>query len=157
VLFRSLPVAESVFRVDQLPAGLLACERDSIALGWEDRVKTRARRRSAGGVEFGIALPRGTVLREGDCLPLDGRRLLIVVHELPEAVLVASPSRPAEWALWGYHIGNSHQPLMITDDALVCADLPGMEQVLTYHDIPFVRQHRPFTPVSRALEHHGGV
>ena len=156
MLFRSVPIADAVFRVERLPAGLLDHPRDSIALGWEERLKARARRRTDNGVEFGTALARGTVLREGDCLALENPPLVVVVHELPEPVLVARPSSASEWALWGYHIGNSHQPLMIAADALVCAALPGMEQVLNYHAIPFSREMRPFTPVSQAPGHHEG-
>jgi urease accessory protein len=155
VLFRSLPIAETVFRIERLPAALEEHERDAITLGWEERLKTRARRRSERGLEFGTSLPRGTVLREGDCLALDNRRVLVVVHELSEPVLVVRPGGPREWALWGYYIGNSHQPLMIDDDVLVCPDVAGMQQVLTYHSIPFVCEHRPFTPVSQAPGHHG--
>jgi urease accessory protein len=154
VLFKSVPIADAVFRVDRLPAGLLEHPRDSIALGWEERLKARARRRTDNGVEFGTALPRGTVLREGDCFALENPRLVIVVRELAEAVLVVRPASLRDWALWGYCIGNSHQPLMIADDALVCAELPGMEQVLSYHAIPFTREIRPFTPVSQAPGHH---
>ena len=36
---------------------------------------------------------------------------------------------------------------MITDAEIVCAVLPGMTEVLTYHRIPFVRDVRPFTPL----------
>jgi urease accessory protein len=156
VLFKSVPIADAVFRIERLPAALVEHPRDSIALGWDERLKARARRRTAHGVEFGTALARGTVLREGDCFALDNPSLLIVVHEQPEAVLVVRPASACEWALWGYWIGNSHQPLMIADDALVCAELPGMEQVLNYHAIPFTRETRPFTPVSQAPGHHGG-
>jgi urease accessory protein len=156
VLFRSVPIAEVIFRIDLLPAALADYPRDSITLGWEQRLKARARRRSDSGMEFGTALPRGTVIREGDCLAIDNPRLLVVAHELAEAVLVARPSSAAESALWSYYIGNSHQPLMIADGTLVCPDVPGMEQVLTYHAIPFVRETRPFTPVAQAPGHHGG-
>jgi len=155
VLFKTVPVADAVFRIDRLPAGLLDRARDSVTLGWEERVKTRARRRTDAGVEFGMSLPRGTVLRDGDCLSLEHPPLVVVVRERPEAVLVVRPSSAAEFALWGYHIGNSHQPIMIGDDELVCAELPGMEQVLVYHGIPFSRDMRPFTPVSQAPGHHG--
>jgi urease accessory protein len=156
VLFRTVPVADAVFRIERLPAGLIDYPRDSVTLGWEERLRARARRLTDGGVEFGTALPRGTTLREGDCLALDNPPLLVVVHELPEQVLVARPASHAEWALWGYHIGNSHQPLMIASDALVCVDVPGMQQVLNYHAIPYTRDIRPFTPVSQAPGHHGG-
>jgi len=155
VLFRTVPVAEAVFRVDRLPAGLIDHPRDSVTLGWEERLKTRARRRTDAGVEFGTALPRGTVLRAGDCLALENPPLVVVIQEQAEAVLVIRPSSLAEFALWGYHIGNSHQPIMIGEAELVCADLPGMEQVLIHHAIPFCREMRSFTPVSQAPGHHG--
>jgi urease accessory protein len=155
VLFRSVPVADAVFRIERLPAALTDCPRDEVTLGWEDRLKGRARRRTDGGVEFGTALARGTVLREGDCLALEQPPLLIVVREAAEAVLVVRPDAPDQAALWAYHIGNSHQPLMIDDGLLVCPDLPGMEQVLAYHAIPFTREMRAFTPVSQAPGHHG--
>ena len=70
-----------------------------------------------------------------------------------EPVLVVRPTTAREWALFGYQIGNSHQPVMLDDDAIVCAELPGMEQVLAYHGIPFLRESRPFTPVGPSASH----
>jgi urease accessory protein UreE len=70
--------------------------------------------------------------------------------EKAEAVLIVVPRTPFEWGLFGYYIGNSHQPLMLTDDAIVCPDLPGMDQVLDQHRIPFSRGTQPFTPVGLA-------
>ena len=67
---------------------------------------------------------------------------------------MARAASAAQAARWAYYIGNSHQPLMIADDALVCADVPGMEQVLTWHAIPFTREQRAFTPESQGPEHH---
>jgi urease accessory protein len=154
-VFRFLPVADAIFRIERLPAALVTAPRDRIALGWEERTKTRARLRSEGGVEFGTALPRGSVLREGDCLALENPPLVVVIHELPEPVYVLRPSSAEEWALWGYHLGNSHQPLMIAADALVCPDVPGMQQVLDYHRIPFARETRAFTPVLENPGHAG--
>ena len=54
---------------------------DTIALGWEDRLKTRGRRRSDEGLEFGTSLPRGTVLRAGDCLVIESARAIVEVVE----------------------------------------------------------------------------
>ena len=151
--FRTPPIADAIFRIEGLPAALAAAPRDAIAMGWEERATPRARRRTDNGVEFGTALPRGTVLREGDCLAIDNPPLVIVVHERAEPVLVARPASSNEWALWGYHIGNSHQPLMITGDALVCPDMPAMAQVLHYHAIPYTRELRPFMPVLQSPGH----
>jgi urease accessory protein UreE len=150
-------VADAVFRAERLPAALVDFPRDAVTLGWEERLKGRARRRTDGGVEFGTALPLGTVLQEGDCLVLDNPPLLVIVHESLDPVLVVTPSGAAQFALWAYHIGNSHQPLMITDQQLICLDVTGMQQVLDYHAIPFTRERRPFTPVSQAPGHHGEV
>jgi urease accessory protein len=155
LLFRSVPVADAVFRIERLPAGLVDHPRDSITLGWEERLRPRARRTTASGFEFGTALPRGSVLREGDCFAFEHPKVLVTVHELAEPVLVVRPAAPAQWALWGYQIGNSHQPLMVTAAELVCVDDPGMVQVLAYHAIPFTREQRPFTPVSQGPNHHG--
>ena len=154
MLFKTVPIADAVIRAEHVPSECSGWPRHVVVLGWEERLKARGRRRSREGVEFATALPRGTVLREGDVLILESSQLIVEVRALEERVLVVRPTTTEEWALWSYHIGNSHQPLMIAADAIVCADLPGMEQVLTYHAIPFAREQRAFTPVSQAPGHH---
>jgi urease accessory protein UreE len=144
--FKSVPVAHDVFRLDLLPAGARTAPLDTITLGWEERVKTRARRRSDGGVEFATALKRATILREDDCFVLP--QLVVRVVERHEPVFVIEPLTPSEWGRFAYHLGNSHQSIMLTDTALVCADLPGARQVLEYHRIPYTRAERPFTPLT---------
>ncbi|HEX4347344.1 MAG TPA: urease accessory protein UreE [Vicinamibacterales bacterium] len=142
-----------VCREDALPERARPYAADTITLGWEDRLKARARRRSDGGAEFATTLERGVVLSGGDVFVIDELALSVAVVERPEPVFVVRPKNAAEAALFGYQIGNSHQPLMITGDAIVCADLPGMEQILEQYGIPFERTSRPFTPVSGAADH----
>ena len=84
---------------------------------------------------------------------LDPISTVVTVVERPEAVFVIEPKTPSEWALFAYHIGNCHQPLMVTDEAIVCADLPGMREALEYHRIPFTERTQPFTPVVDAAAH----
>lgn len=148
--FKSLPVAREIYREDNLPAAAHRYAHDTITLGWEDRLRARGRRCSDGGVEFGTALSRGTVLHGGDWFVLDPIAAAIVVIERAEPVLVVEPRTGSEWGLFGYHIGNSHQPVMITDRAFVCPDGPGMAEVLEHHGIPFTRAVQPFTPVGLA-------
>ena len=62
-----MTIAERVHREAELPEATRDYARDTITLGWEDRTHVHGRRRTDGGVEFGTALPRGTVLRAGDC------------------------------------------------------------------------------------------
>ena len=68
-------------------------------------------------------------------------------------VFVIEPRTAPEWALFAYHIGNRHQPLMITDRALVCPDVPGMEPLLLQHQMPYTRSTLPFTPATTAAAH----
>jgi urease accessory protein len=147
-VFKTLPVAESIYRDETLPPASRGYTRDTVTLGWEDRLKTRGRRRSDGGIEFGTALPRGAVLRGGDRLLLETPRLIVSVVERIEPAFVIEPKTPAEWGLFAYHIGNGHQPLMITATSLVCPELPGVEMLLQYHKIPYARAELAFTPTT---------
>jgi len=149
-VFKPLPIAREAHRVEALSPDAAGFARHTLTLGWEDRLRARGRRRSDQGAEFGTALPRGTVLRNGDCLIVRDLSLVVAIVERSEPVFVIVPGSPAEWAMFAYHIGNSHQPLMVADGALICPDLPGMEQVLQYHGIAFTRDLRPFTPVTGA-------
>jgi urease accessory protein len=152
-VFKSLPVVHEVVREGAVPRSASAYARDTVTLGWEERLKARGRRRSDRGTEFGTALPRGTVLTAGDCLICEPLERVFVVIEREEPVLVIEPRTPVEWGLFAYHIGNSHQPVMLTEREMVCADLPGMDQVLEQHAIPFIRASRPFTPVGLLADH----
>jgi urease accessory protein len=151
--FKSLPIARTIYQAENLPGAAREYAADTATLGWEERLRTRGRRMSDGGVMFGTTLARGTVLRGGDCFVLDQIATVVTVVEMPEAVFVVAPRTPSEWALFAYHIGNCHQPLMVTDEALICADLPGMKEVLDYHRIPFTCRVQPFTPVVDAAAH----
>jgi urease accessory protein len=145
--FKSMPIARTIYRTESLPGAAREYAADTVTLGWEERLRARGRRMSDSGVMFGTALARGTVLRGGDCFVLDPIATVVTVVELPEAVFVVVPRTPSEWALFAYHIGNCHQPLMVTDEAIICADLPGMKEALDYHRIPFTSRVQPFTPI----------
>ena len=146
-------VVDRLFRECDVPETALGYARDTITLGWEDRTHVHGRRRTEGGVEFGTALPRGTVLRAGDCFVLDDERRVVMVVERPEAVFVIEPRSAPEWALFAYHIGNRHQPLMVTDHALVCPEVPGVERLLQQHKMPYARATMPFTPAATVAGH----
>jgi urease accessory protein UreE len=152
-VFKPLPVAHVVHPPGAVPTAAGDYARDTVTLGWEERMKARALRRSDGGVEFGTSLPRGTILRNGDTFVLDAVATCVAVVEREEPVLVVQPSTPDDWAQFAYHIGNSHQPMMIADAAIVCPDVAGMTQVLDYHRIPFTRARRPFTPIGHVPDH----
>jgi urease accessory protein len=148
-----MTVAERIYREPDLPERARAYAREIVTLGWEDRTHAHGRRRTDGGLEFGTSLPRGTVLRAGDCFVLDAERLVVAVVERPEQVFVIAPGGAPEWALFAYHIGNRHQPVMITADVLLCPDAPGVEALLRQHHMPYTRATRPFTPAATVAGH----
>jgi urease accessory protein len=148
-----MTVVERVYKASELPDAARGFGRDTVTLGWEERTRGHGRRTTDGGVEFGTSLPRGSVLRDGDCLLLDEERLVVAIVERQEPAFVITPRSAPEWALFAYHIGNRHQPLMITDRALVCPDLPGVEPLLQQHHMPYERAKVPFTPAATVAGH----
>jgi urease accessory protein len=146
-------VVEHVYREGELPEASRGFARDTVTLGWEDRTHAHGRRRTDAGVEFGTSLPRGTVLRAGYCFVLDDERLVVSIVERQEPVFIVEPRSTQEWALFAYHIGNRHQPVMITGAALVCPDVPGVEQLLQQHHMPYTRASLPFTPAATVAAH----
>jgi urease accessory protein len=148
-----LTVIEQIHREETLPATARGYARDTITLGWDDRLHVRGRRRSNGGIEFGLSLPRSTILRGGDCVVLDEVKTVVVVVERPEPVFLIEPHTPQEWGLYAYHIGNRHQPLMITETGIVCPNVAGVEELLEQQRIPFARTTLPFTPATSAAGH----
>jgi urease accessory protein len=148
-----MTVAERMYREPELPQGARAYTRDTITLGWDARTHGHGRRRTDAGVEFGTSLPRGTVLRAGYCFVLDEEQLVVSIVERQEPVFIVEPRSAQEWALFAYHIGNRHQPVMITEQALVCPDVPGVEQLLQQHHMPYTRASLPFTPAATVAAH----
>ena len=148
-----MTVVERLYTESDLPPSTRSYRRDTVTLGWEARTHVHGRRTTDGGVEFATSLPRGTVLRDGDCLVLDPERIIVSVVAKPEAVFVVEPRSAQEWALFAYHIGNRHQPVMITDAALVCPEGAGAEQLLMQHRMTFRRAAMPFTPVAAVGGH----
>ena len=68
-------------------------------------------------------------------------------------MFLITPRTPQEWALFAYHVGNRHQPVMVTDAGLVCPDVAGVEQLLQQHRMPYTRATLPFTPVASGGAH----
>lgn len=110
---------EQVLREDALPAPASGFARAPITLGRDERLHGYGRRRSDSGIAVGLSLPRGTMLRGGDCLVRQAKTIVLVV-ERSEPVFLIEPHTPQEWGIFAYDIGNRLQPLMIFDAGAVC-------------------------------------
>ena len=149
-------ITDRIYRAGELPAAAADYHADTMTLGGEDRQKRQGNRVSDQGVEFGVALASGTMLKDGDCLVLDDLRRVVTVRAAAEPVFVIVPSTPQQWASYAYQIGNRHQPLMIAERELVCPQVMGVEQLLHQMAVPYEAASRAFTPVLGVVGHHHG-
>ncbi|MDX2021026.1 MAG: urease accessory protein UreE [Deltaproteobacteria bacterium] len=85
-----------------------------LTLPFDARKRSRQRVRFDEGGEAALVLPRGTVLRHGDLLALEGQGL-VQVKAAPETVSTVFAESSLHLARVAYHLGNRHVPLQITD------------------------------------------
>lgn len=84
----------------------------SLVLPFAERSKSRLRARLDDASEVGLFLPRGTVLRHGDCLRAsDGR--IVQVQAATETVSTVVTNDPLLLLRAAYHLGNRHVPLQV--------------------------------------------
>jgi urease accessory protein len=87
----------------------------TLTLDFESRGKSRLRARLDSGLEIGLNLPRGGVLRGGDKLEAsDGTIIAVIAADEPLLEIRASAS--FELIRLAYHLGNRHVALQIGRD-----------------------------------------
>jgi urease accessory protein len=148
-------IVEQVHRVDALGSDTADFARGRMTLTWEERRQGHGRRRSDEGLEFGISLPPGTVLKHGDCLVLAPERAVVVVEEAIEPVFVIRTQTARDWAFYAYHVGNRHQPLALTDRDLVVPQNPAVRSLLDQLHASYVEDRRPFNALIASGHSHG--
>ena len=110
---------------------------------FELRQKSRLRTAVASGEEIGIFLPRGTVLRDGDCLQADDGRV-VRVTAAAEDLIEARCTDADALARAAYHLGNRHTPvqvgagwLRLAADEVLATMLRGLGATVTPVRAPF--------------------
>ena len=83
-----------------------------LTLPFELRQKSRLRTMVQGGEEIGLFLPRGTVLRDGDCLAADDGRI-VRVAAAEENLLEVRCADADSLTRAAYHLGNRHTPVQV--------------------------------------------
>ena len=87
----------------------------TLTLPFELRQKSRFKTTLDDGREAGVFLPRGNLLRGGDCLKTtDGQVIEILAAK--ETVSTIYSKQPLELARASYHLGNRHVSLQITEN-----------------------------------------
>lgn len=85
-----------------------------LVLPYDQREKCRLRARLASGEEVAIYTVRGTVLRDGDLLTGEDKRVIRVVAA-PEPVYMVHCATPLILTRCAYHLGNRHTQVEIGD------------------------------------------
>ncbi len=114
-----------------------------LTLPFELRQKSRLAITLADGEPVALMLPRGAVLRGGDCLRADdGRHARIVAAD--EDVMDARSGDVNTLARVAYHLGNRHAPVEIGDgfvrfaaDTVLATMVEGLGASVTVHRAPF--------------------
>jgi urease accessory protein len=127
---------------------------DVLCLPFDARQKARQRVILKSGLEAGLKLPRGTVLRGGDVLRSESGAT-ILVEAAPEAVSTVRSADPLLLARTAYHLGNRHVWVEVGDGWLrYLADHVLDDMVRGFGVEPF-SELAPFEPEAGAYSSHG--
>ena len=126
---------------------------ERVALGWEDRLRSRQRVKSDAGTEIGIALPTGQALAEGDVLFEDGERV-VAVSTVPEDVLVLYADSAEELARIAYQVGNRHAPVAVEKERVLTPYDGVIEEYFKKLGVRCGRTIEPFTHGFGAFHSH---
>jgi urease accessory protein len=134
-------------------AALAGKERDTLRLTWEERRWTRKRVETTAGRMVALALPTGSVLRDGDVLVVE-EAWYLVVEARPEPVLAALPRDRAEAIRLAFDVGNRHFSLALEGEALLVPDDDAMVQLLTRSGVRWERRQAVFNPIGGGGQGH---
>lgn len=116
-----------------------------LTLDYEQRQRCRQRVRLDDGRIAILMLPRGTVLRDGDCLRgVNGR--VVRVCAAAEPVSTVAIDDPVRRARAAWHLGNRHEPVQIGDGWLRYRRDHVLDAMLREHGLDPRHEQAPFEP-----------
>ncbi len=124
-----------------------------LALTAEERTRSRYRLKSPEGQEFGLHLPRGTILHEGDLLTSDTSEPIVRIVARSEPVMTVTAKHSLDLLRAAYHLGNRHVPLEISLDYLRLSPDPVLHSMLIQLGVEVSEEIGPFYPESGAYGH----
>ena len=125
----------------------------TLTLPFELRQKSRLRAVLDDGTEVGLMLPRGEVMRGGDCLRAENG-LVIELIAANESVSTVSSSDVLLLQKACYHLGNRHVPLQITENGLRYLQDHVLDQMVESLGLTVLHEMAPFEPESGAYHQH---
>ena len=133
---------------------------NSLTLPWAQRLKSRQRVCLDDGVEAGIFLDRGTVLRGGDCLTNDDGNVVVIVKAALEDVSTVICGDPLQLARICYHLGNRHVSLEISENRVQYLHDHVLDDMIRGQGLEVTVEQAAFEPETGAYgeghgHHHG--
>jgi urease accessory protein len=121
----------------------------TMTLPFDVRQKSRFRATLDDGQEVGVILPRGAVLREGDCLRAE-QGDVVMVRAAQETVSTVHVTDALLLARAAYHLGNRHVPLQITAQWLRYQHDHVLDDLIRQMGLDVVCEQAPFEPEAGA-------
>ncbi|MGR9085500.1 MAG: urease accessory protein UreE [Gammaproteobacteria bacterium] len=126
---------------------------DTLTLPFDVRQKSRSSARTDGGLDVGLFLPRGVVLRSGMLLTgADGVKVRI--QAASEPVSVVRCEDPLLFARACYHLGNRHVALQILQGELRYLQDHVLDRMLEGIGLSIAHEELPFEPEAGAYHGH---
>lgn len=122
---------------------------DYIELPFVLRQKSRLRVTTKAGIDAGLFLDRGIILRDGDLLKSDGGLILQIIAA-NEPVYDVFAETPRALMCAAYHLGNRHVPLQIGDNWLRLEQDHVLKEMLIGLGMKVTATLAPFEPEAGA-------
>ncbi len=125
----------------------------TLTLDWERRQRSRLRARFDDGREVALLLPRGTRLRDGDVLQIDGGALVLVRAAAEELSCVESTDTGLLMRAC-YHLANRHVPVQFDASRLCYRRDHVLDEMLRGLGMSVTAVMAPFEAEAGAYGHH---
>ncbi len=122
---------------------------DYIELPFVLRQKSRLRVTTQSGIDAGLFLDRGIILRGGDLLKSDGGLVLQIIAAQELVYDVQAESHQALMCA-AYHLGNRHVPLQVGDGFLRLEQDHVLKEMLLGLGVSVIETTAPFEPEAGA-------
>jgi urease accessory protein len=117
----------------------------TLSLPYELRQKSRLKTNLDSGEEIGIILPRGRVLRGGDCLKAENG-IIIELEAAEESVSTVNTIDKITLQRACYHLGNRHVPLQITENWVRYLKDHVLDEMVISLGLKVTHEQAPFEP-----------
>lgn len=128
------------------------CHVERIYLESDELLKRVLRVTSDHGHEYGISLPKGSEMRDGDILFNDGHNM-VVISVKEDDVIVITPRDINEMGEVAHNLGNKHLLVQIEDGKIIIQYDYLVEKFLQDLQVNFERKNMKLKQAFRHVDH----